>query len=479
MTVLVSSRRRLLEKELRQKANTASNCMVSLVQRRSANGSSSSILLFKELCSYCQLLVQHAASLVKAVPTQNATMMKAVLSLSFAAAATAPSSSSSTLHHAIPTELRELKTVFTKLYGEKFVQWAIGNAYQVNAELVTKLTTNPRPSRRRQQQPPPAAIHKKGNNKPGINNQKNPNPRQNEQSEHTKPSVQTQSSVSSHQSSVITISKLSPRLPIWIFRPNPRLEIAFDVRTKNPVYVLEHLDARQDSSKPNKNGKNSTTQRYNFYQQEQLPTEYRTHLKSFLHSCYDRGHLAARANYLGDEKLVRDTFNICNISPQQPSMNRSIWFQLEHACRKIAQQEVAPSSSSLSQKHNNKSVYIVTGPVWLPKTTVNANETSHGRHEFQFGAIGTNNTDAAVHVPTHFFKFVAVISSSSSLSKAGNIGKFACFLVPNAKPPPKASMQDFTVSWGQLEMITGLQFFPHLATRRWKQRANQITQNLL
>ena len=44
-----------------------------------------------------------------------------------------------------------------------------------------------------------------------------------------------------HTTVTMKLNDFSPSIPITIFRPNKNLEIAFDTRTRNPVYVLEHL----------------------------------------------------------------------------------------------------------------------------------------------------------------------------------------------------------------------------------------------
>ncbi len=244
---------------------------------------------------------------------------------------------------------------------------------------------------------------------------------------------------SSSTCSAFSISKLAPTLPIRIFRPNQRLEIAFDVRTKNPVYVMERLDGLTRIKK---------TLRFKFYEEERLPHEYRSTLCSFLQSGYDRGHMAPAADF-GAES-VKDTFNLCNVSPQDQTMNRSIWAKLEHWCRRIAKREL--------KSKDGKAVHVITGPVWFP-----TNQSSkEGQHQLQFAVIGQGNS--LVHVPTHFFKVLVV-------SRADQIQKFACFLVPNQPPVANATLEHYAVHWDRLEAITGLQFFPNLATPKWKLNA--------
>ena len=167
-----------------------------------------------------------------------------------------------------------------------------------------------------------------------------------------------------------------------------------------------------------------------FFEEKRLLPEYRSRLCSFLCSGYDRGHLAPAADF--GPGSVKDTFNLCNVSPQNHSMNRSIWVQLEHWCRQVAKKELFGGS-------NKSCAYVVTGPVWLPNTIgTSTSGKGQGPQVFEFAAIGQG--DSLIHVPTHFFKVVSVVVDHS------RIEKFACFLVPNLKQQPKARLEDYVVS---------------------------------
>ena len=281
---------------------------------------------------------------------------------------------------------------------------------------------------------------------------------------------------SSSTCSVVSISRLSPTLPIYFFRPNPRLEIVFDVRTKNPVYVMEHRfqpSCHNNNNNNNNNTNSGNKRRYAFYEESKLlPVEYRSRLASFLHSSHDRGHLAPAANF-GDAS-VKDTFNLCNVSPQNPTMNRSIWVKLEHWCRNVSDRELA-ANGRLGETSKSTSVHIVTGPLWLPNKSTKGKALNH----FEYEAIGKG--DSLVHVPTHFFKVIVVLVNDIDSSKK-KIQKFACFLVPNAKPPKfggGACLNDYLVEWNRLEAISGLHFFPHLVNAQWKVEAKRATEATL
>jgi endonuclease G len=240
-------------------------------------------------------------------------------------------------------------------------------------------------------------------------------------------------------------SLLSPTLPVRIFRPNPDLEIAFDVRTRNPLYVMEKLhDVAKDRTKI----------RPPFYEEEGLPEVYRTKLRDFLRSGYDRGHMAPAADF-GDE-TVKDTFTLCNVSPQVHSLNISTWVKVEQWCRRVAQRE---------REEMGGVTHVVTGPLWLP-----AKRTSEEHFRYNYPAIGPPSS--LIHVPTHFFKVIVVVVDDA-------IRKFACFVVPNANvdKDDKKSLRNYLVHWSELEIVSGLQFFPQLTARDgWRDSVRAITE---
>jgi len=239
-------------------------------------------------------------------------------------------------------------------------------------------------------------------------------------------------------------TKLSPLIPIRVIRPNPDLEIAFDVRTRNAIYVLEKLDrGGQNLGKDHK--------RPNFYEEHAIDQEsYRSRLTHYKNSGFDRGHLAPAADF---PTKTEDTYNLCNISPQNHNMNMSIWSKIEDFTRRVADR---------AKSNGGGETYVVTGPLWLPAKQVAA-------AKFEYSYLGLGQPPSLVAVPTHFFKIVAVVAK-------GNIVEFACFVVPNVEPNKSKGMHDYIVPWTDLEAVTGLQFFPTLATEEWKDWADYITQ---
>jgi DNA/RNA endonuclease G (NUC1) len=250
----------------------------------------------------------------------------------------------------------------------------------------------------------------------------------------------------------ISLEDLSPVAPIRIFRPNPNLEIGFDVRTRNPVYVLERLifdDSGENSFK-------SKRRRPRFREEASLPEAHRSRNSSYHLSGYDRGHLAPAADFYYDSKQFEDTFTLCNVSPQNHVMNRKMWANLEQWTRQMAR--------CAWERDRDTTTYVLSGPLWLP-----ARQVAEKSFQFVFSAIG--RPPSLVSVPTHFFKVVAV-------TKGQRITEFACFCVPNDESSATGNkiLLDWVVRWTDLEAVTGLVFFPSMTQDGdWKKTADALT----
>lgn len=91
----------------------------------------------------------------------------------------------------------------------------------------------------------------------------------------------------------------------------------------------------------------------------------------FSRSGYDRGHMCPAADRSSDRRAMRSTFELVNVAPQVPSLNRGAWKQTESFCR----------SAALLYD----SIQVLAMPVYLDRDTVH---------------IGANN----IAVPHAFFK---------------------------------------------------------------------------
>ena len=79
--------------------------------------------------------------------------------------------------------------------------------------------------------------------------------------------------------------------------------------------------------------------RDNFRADIRIPRRFRSGLKAYKGSGFDRGHLSASANHDELEIQNSETFLLSNMSPQKPYFNRRIWRELEMAVRKLNEQK--------------------------------------------------------------------------------------------------------------------------------------------
>jgi endonuclease G len=263
------------------------------------------------------------------------------------------------------------------------------------------------------------------------------------------------------------LSSLAPIPPIRVFRPNPYLEIAYDVRTRNPVYVLEQLQPEQwETSKGN------NTRRPHFYEEKMLPEQYRSRNSHYRGTEYDRGHMAPAADFAHDREQLVDTFTLCNTSPQLPRVNRKVWAALEEWTRRVA---LAAHKQTWSG-NEKVTTYVLTGPLFLP-----AEKVSDKVYQYHHAAIG--QPPALQSVPTHFFKVVVVVLETST---SRYIQAFSCFVVPNHESAAdETDLTRFVVPWTALETVSGLELFPALTTTTtttssassvdWKASADAVT----
>lgn len=293
-------------------------------------------------------------------------------------------------------------------------------------------------------------------------------------------------------------SRLSPTLPYRIIQPNPHLEIAFCTRTRNPIYVLEKdvlyttIDDGDDAG--NDNGRRfrlpGRNRRPDFFEEKSIPTSMRSRLSDYKNSGWDRGHMAPAADFAVnnrkldnriEEQLIKEqmqTFNLCNISPQDASLNRGLWSKLESWVRSTIlelQQEDANNVSVLSPRQRRQ-VHVLTGPLWMPTHYSNVEGAF-----MEYRYLGIGKPPSLIAVPSHFYKVVVVVAHDKTTG-TDRIEKFACFVMANRSTQSDSEtnddqffLQDFLVPWSTLETVTGLEFFSHMVDDDFRKRADELT----
>lgn len=264
---------------------------------------------------------------------------------------------------------------------------------------------------------------------------------------------------------------VAPILPIVILQPSPLLEIAFDRRTKNPCYVLEKFDGLEKSTSNRNANSPRRTGKETFYEERSLYPYHRSRNSYYKNSGFDRGHLAPVADFTSlvggaissnqeetYSQLIRDTFNLCNISPQYPTFNRRIWANVEQFTRNIITEEFQSNQGT----GNPCTAYVVTGPIYLPSSTITTKpssiNTSTDKPIFQFSYLGFGTPPSIVSVPTHFFKVIALVSNTTN-----TVQKAAAFVLPNQEFYLESTntllLDSYLVTFEDLEAVTGLEFF--------------------
>ncbi|WP_136480204.1 DNA/RNA non-specific endonuclease [Cognatitamlana onchidii] len=142
------------------------------------------------------------------------------------------------------------------------------------------------------------------------------------------------------------------------------------------------------------------------------------HWRNYKNSGYDRGHLCPAADRRYSEAAYNETFLTSNISPQKHDFNSGIWNTLEQKVRYWA------------NKHDG--VFVVTG----------------GILKGDMAYIG----EERVAVPDQFYKIILDNDS-------GNL-KVIAFLI--SQEDTKEPLYNFVVSVDEIEVLTGIDFFPEL-----------------
>lgn len=144
-------------------------------------------------------------------------------------------------------------------------------------------------------------------------------------------------------------------------------------------------------------------------------------IDDYKYSGYDRGHMAPAADMKWDEQVMKESFYLSNICPQNPNLNGGVWKDLEEQVRDLA-----------SQKGK---IFVVCGPI--------VNDTST--------TIGANK----VVVPQYFYK-VLLQENNGEIHTIG----FVYENVSGKKP-----MSTYAMTVDDVEKMTKIDFFPSLPNK--------------
>lgn len=160
------------------------------------------------------------------------------------------------------------------------------------------------------------------------------------------------------------------------------------------------------------------------------------YLNDYRGSGYDRGHLVPVGDRNFSFEAMDETFYLSNIAPQIHEFNGGIWRELEELTRDWA--------------YKYKKVYVTTGPILTQK---------------RIDRIGQNN----VTVPAAFYKVILDVSEP----ELKGIG----FIIPNEKS--NELLKNFAVSIDEVELQTGIDFFPELVSDELEEQLESQFDNKL
>jgi len=229
--------------------------------------------------------------------------------------------------------------------------------------------------------------------------------------------------------------------PVSDLRAAASLTSAYDRRTRNPAWVVEHITP-ESLKNSNADRKHSV-----FVEDEGIPEKFRAKLKDYFRSGYDRGHQVPAADAKWSQQAMDDTFALSNMCPQVgEGFNRDYWAHFEDFCRRLT--------------GRYPSVRIVTGPLYLPK------KEADGKWRVSYEVIGNPPN---VAVPTHFYKVI--------FAEDGKIGgqvSLGAFVLPNARIANDKPLQDFEVPLEAVERASGLEFASLLPPAQRKSLCKEI-----
>ncbi len=142
--------------------------------------------------------------------------------------------------------------------------------------------------------------------------------------------------------------------------------------------------------------------------------------EDYYNSGYDRGHLAASADFRWSKRALSESYYYSNMSPQKPEFNRGKWSQLEDFVRQYVLEY-------------NEPVFVVTG----------------GMLNDSLKKIGK---EKMISVPKYYYKIIVDL--------AGNNKKGIAFIMLNGTNTKQ--IISYAVSIDSVEKVTGINFFASL-----------------
>lgn len=160
---------------------------------------------------------------------------------------------------------------------------------------------------------------------------------------------------------------------------------------------------------------------------------YRVVTKDYSGSGFDRGHLVNSEDRTKNDVDNAATFLLTNILPQSPDNNRGVWEELESYSRKLAR--------------DGKELYIIAGGNGV------GGESSNGM---------ASQLKGKVTVPSTMWKVILVLDApAKGLAGVNSSTRTIAVIMPNKMGRDK-KWQDFCTTVGEVEKLTGYNFFSNV-----------------
>ncbi|OJJ96312.1 hypothetical protein ASPACDRAFT_34656 [Aspergillus aculeatus ATCC 16872] len=223
----------------------------------------------------------------------------------------------------------------------------------------------------------------------------------------------------------------------------------YDRRTRNPIWVAEHMTPASIANAPGK-------RRDNFREDPDIPAAFRAKVKDYSASGYDRGHQVPADPARWSQQAVDETFRMSNMCPQVGvGFNRHYWRDFEAFCK------------NLTTRY--PSVRVITGPLYLPRLE------EDGKWRVSYEVIGSPSPRVAV--PTHFFKVVLGEEDGGGGDGDGLVGgkvAVGAFVLPNGAISGDKPLADFEVELDVLEQATGLELIEKLKSTARRKLCEEV-----
>lgn len=191
-----------------------------------------------------------------------------------------------------------------------------------------------------------------------------------------------------------------------IIRITPYYIYSYNCETKLSNWVAWSIRESDYGDAPRRKG--------NFIKDTILPCSSPTHLW-YTNTGFDRGNLVRSEERTSSIEANRSTFNMSNVLPQSPSMNRRTWYAFERYCEQLVREQ-------------GRTLYVVAGAI--------------------YGANSYRLNDMLIPIAT--YKAVIVCNDTVPIDTV-------CMIMPNEELD--ADWKEYVVPLDEVEMRSGYVLF--------------------